>query len=323
MSMRFRSLRISTGFTLVELLVVIAIIGILVALLLPAVQTAREAARRMQCSSQLKQIGLAIQNYQSANRNFPTGRNRSDQFGVSWAFYLLPQLEEQSVYDAFDSTKRVDDPANAIAMRTPIAVYNCPTRRSPVADRDFDNNDADSLVRGVAVSGDYAANAGLEEDTGLEDNDYFGSKIDLTLAGPIFSGSKIRPRQVKDGLSKTIAIGEKHVRPARPDWPEGQVHRRQGDSCFLAGDALKTIMRGTEDGLAKNLQDDEDEVFGSSHPSVTLFVFLDGHVEGFSNSTNATALGVNPHNVGDIRIDEEWLWLAALSTVGGGEIVDL
>ena len=309
------------GFTLVELLVVIAIIGILVALLLPAVQTAREAARRLQCTNQLKQLGLALQNFESSNRNYPQGRNGTDQFAVSWAYFILPQIEEQSRYDAFDRTKRVDDPANAVTMRGAIAIYNCPSRRAPNSDRDFDDNGGDSLVRGVAIGGDYAANAGLEENTGMEDSDFFHSKIDLTLAGPMFSGSKIRPRQVRDGLSKTIAIGEKHIRPIEDDWSPAQAHRRQGDSCFLCGDSLETVMRGTEDGLAKNKRDDEDEVFGSDHPDTTLFVFLDGHVQGFSNSHAATASGVNPHNAQDIRIDDEWLWLAAMSTVNGGEIV--
>ena len=315
--------RVQQGFTLVELLVVIAIIGILIALLLPAVQTARESARRLQCTTHLREIGLAIQNYESTNRHFPTGRNRTDQFGVSWAYYILPQLESQNLHDAFDPSKRVDDEANAIAMRTPVAVYNCPTRRGPTADRDFDNDDADSLVRGVATGGDYAANAGLEEDIGMEDNDFVNSKIDLTISGPIFSGSKIRPRQVRDGMSKTIAIGEKHIRPIESDWPAGRAHRLQGDSCFLSGDAIKTIMRGTEDGLAKNRRDDDDEVFGSDHPNVTLFVFLDGHVEGFAGPNEGTAFGVNPRGVEDIRIDDEWLWLGALSTIGGGEVVDL
>jgi prepilin-type N-terminal cleavage/methylation domain-containing protein/prepilin-type processing-associated H-X9-DG protein len=319
--MAYRPLRRthSGGFTLVELLVVIAIIGILVALLLPAVQAARESARRTQCRSNLREVGLALQNYHDVRGHFPAGRNRSDQFGVSWAFELLPHLEQQSVYDAYVQGDRVDSQVNAGAMRTPIPVYYCPSRRSPAADRDFDDDDEPSQVRGVATAGDYAANAGLEEDIGMEGNDFVDGKIDLTLAGPLFSGSQIKMRQVTDGLSNTIAVGDKHIRPVRADWTAGTEHRLQGDSCFLAADSLTTIMRGTEDGLADGPDDNDDEVFGSEHPNVVQFVFLDGHVESLSRDSKLTAVGVNPEQVEDIHIDEEWLWLGALSTVAGSE----
>lgn len=312
----------SHGFTLVELLVVIAIIGVLVALLLPAIQAAREAARRAQCMTQLREIGLAIQNYHDSKGHFPSGRNRSDQYGTSWAFSILPQLEQQAVHDAYVTTERVDSPANARAMRTPISTYACPSRRSPAADRDFDNDDDASLVQSAAVLGDYAANAGFEEDMGMEDNDFADGDLNLTLAGPIFSGSRIRARQVTDGLSNTLAIGERHIPPARSEWQPGRIHAEQGDTCFLASDSLKTILRGTEDGLAESENDRSDEVFGGLHPGVTLFVFLDGHAEAISSTSRSGAIGVNPGAVRDIRIDDEWLWLGALSTVSGAEIIE-
>ena len=309
------------AFTLVELLVVIAIIGALVALLLPAVQAARESARRTQCTSQLREIGLALQNYHSAYKRYPMGRNGMDQFAVSWAYEILPQLEQQNIYDAFDPTQRVDAPANAGAMRVPISIYACPSRRAPAADRDFDNNEQPSIEEGAAVLGDYAANAGLEENTGMEGNDFINGGLDLTLAGPLFSGSKISARQVTDGLSNTLAIGERHIPPVQADWPQGRIHARQGDTCFLCGDSLKTVLRGVEDGLAVGPDDRDDEVFGSLHPEITLFVFLDGHVEGLSEGSRAGASGVNPSQAPDIRIDDRWLWLGALSTVAGGEVV--
>lgn len=324
------------GFTLVELLVVIAIIGILVALLLPAVQAAREAARRNQCKNQLKQMGLAIQNYHDTRGAFPAGRTGTTPFAVSWAYLILPQIEEQAIYDAFDDTLRVDDPANAQAMRTPIETYACPSRRVAAADRDFDNDDnpAAPEARGVSVLGDYVANAGLEEDMGMEANDFVDempegnvfqarNELDLTLTGPIFSGSRVNSQQVTDGLSKTLAVGEKHIPPQREDWDAEQLHWRQGDTCVLAGDRIESIMRGSEGGIAQptDNRDRSNQDFGSAHPSVTLFVFLDGHVEAFSSGQGATATGLNPNNVGDIRVDDEWEWFGALSTVAGGEIV--
>src|SRR6188508_3723218 len=112
-----------TGFTLVEVLVVIAIIGILVAFLLPAIQAAREAARRTQCQNNLKQIGLAIQNHHDTRKQFPMGRNRFDQFAVSWAFFLLPYMEETAVYNSWNSKAKVYEAANNAAMRTPIETY--------------------------------------------------------------------------------------------------------------------------------------------------------------------------------------------------------
>jgi prepilin-type N-terminal cleavage/methylation domain-containing protein len=95
------------GFTLVELLVVIAIIGMLVALLLPAIQAARESGRRSQCQNNLKQIGLAVQSHHDTRKQFPMGRNRFDQLAVSWAYYILPYMEETAIYNSYIPTKEV------------------------------------------------------------------------------------------------------------------------------------------------------------------------------------------------------------------------
>jgi len=150
------------GFTLVELLVVIAIIATLVGLLLPAVQSAREAARRTQCGNQLKQVGLAVVLAHDQKRTFPMGRDSRDPFGTSWSFRLLPLMEQASVYTSLSSDKTVPmwDDKNATAMRTVVPTFVCPSRRSPVADRNFDNNDQPPVKEGVGASGDYAANAG-------------------------------------------------------------------------------------------------------------------------------------------------------------------
>ncbi len=302
------------AFTLVELLVVIAIIGILVSLLLPAIQAASEAGRRAECQNHLKQLGLAILSYHDAQKTFPMGRERTDQFGVSWAFRLLPQLEESAVYASRDTTKRVDDPKNIRAMRTPIRVYACPSRRAAAADRNFDNNDAAPLVTDAATLGDYAANAGFDVLAGMipGTSDFLPpSQIDMRYTGPIFSGSQISGKRVTDGLSSTLAVGERHIPPPDATQPANMQEYWQGDTAFFSGDRQPTIFRGTRYGLAAGPYDiaikaGEDplvplERFGGPHPGVVMFAYLDGHVV--------------PLEIGiEIGI------LQGLSTVAGGEV---
>jgi prepilin-type N-terminal cleavage/methylation domain-containing protein len=287
------------GFTLVELLVVIAIIGILVALLLPAIQAAREAARRSQCANNLKQMGLAVQLHHDAKKAFPTGRNATDTRSVSWAYYCLPYMEQQAIFSAYQRGLEVFELGNAMTFRTPVPTYFCPSRRAPVADSDFDNNDGLATVPEEAAQkaapGDYAANAGDEDFGGDELRlpsglGASGDNFDPIDTGPIFTRSKINERQVTDGLSNTFAIGEKYiatqvfegVTPPAPGLEDAYF----GDSSIFSGDSRQTIMRATDDGfpVVPPLDNDDNKRFGSEHTDQCQFVFLDGSVRPINYS---------------------------------------
>ena len=124
---------VAAGFTLVELLVVIAIIGLLVALLLPAVQSARDAARRIQCVNNLKQLGLAVFNYEGAAGAFPYGSyhtsnnaaNLRTQF-ANWGILILPYIEEQALFDQYNMDLYNSHPDNRPVLRTPLSIQTCP-----------------------------------------------------------------------------------------------------------------------------------------------------------------------------------------------------
>ena len=282
------SIRSRHAFTLVELLVVIAIIGVLIGLLLPAVQSAREAGRRMACSNNLKQVGLAVAVSDNVTKAFPAGRLTRDPFDVSWSFRILPYMEEQAIFDARnpDHTVPCWDASNATAFRTPVAAFYCPSRRAPAADRNFDNNNQTPVVEGVAAGGDFAANAG----TYFNYNPAPDGSIDPKQAGPIHTFSKVRGAQVTDGLSKTFAIGERHIPPPDSSESANMVHFQQGDTAFFPSDTPHVVFRDTARGLADGPSDTSNRKFGSRHPGITQFVFLDGHVEAISNDTRLDIL---------------------------------
>ena len=285
------------GFTLVELLVVIAIIATLVGLLLPAIQGARESARRMACSNNLRQVGIGIATYEVARKVYPKGRATREPGGTraangtypeaySWAFRLLPYMEHDDIFKAYDRTVPVWDDKNAVAMRTPVATFFCPSLRGPVQDRNFDNNNNAPLVVGKAAGGDYAANAGTFYNYAPAN----GTASDPRRAGPIHTFSAVKAAHVTDGQSKTFAVGERHLPPVDPAWPPEMVHFKQGDTAFFAADTPHTQFRDVGKGLADGPQDPAIRKFGSRHPGVTQFVFLDGHVEPLDLDTDREVL---------------------------------
>jgi len=264
--------------------VVIAIIATLVGLLLPAVQSVRETARRTQCANHLRQLGLAILHYETTRKLLPTGRTTRDPDGYGWTFRLLPYLEEQAIFDAWVPAALVHDDRNATAMRSPVAGYFCPSRRGPAADRNFDDNNRRPPVLGAAAGGDYAANAGswfmYAPGDGIPD----GKK-----AGPIFTFSKVKAAQVTDGMSKTFVVGERHIPPADPAWGE-MTHRWQGDTAFFPADTPDVLFRDVSRGLASAPDDRSARKFGSRHADVVQIVFLDAHVEPLATDTDREIL---------------------------------
>jgi len=200
------------AFTLVELLVVIAIIGVLVALLLPAVQAAREAARRMQCANNVRQIGLALSNYQSAHRTFPPGTLVSDpacsppsstQRRAPWTVRLLPYMELMPLYEQFTMKGQFaailgsggDSTNNRDAQNTPVSGFKCPSDPAPL------ETDPGLNYLGVQGGGDQAA---AQCQTGT-----VASNRRLRFNnGLLHTNSKVRMRDITDGTSHTFIVGE-------------------------------------------------------------------------------------------------------------------
>lgn len=232
------------GFTLVELLVVIAIIGVMVGLLLPAVQAAREASRRMTCSSKLKQIGLALHNYESTYKRLPAGYQSFDRYdliatlpaedydpvtwdargGWGWAAAILPFIEQQPLYDSIDFALPLWETRFAAVRETKLPIFLCPSATGgEEAFTVVDELNASLIKRGGAVRlgrTNYVVSHGQEEAWGDRSGPTGGLNGDVSRVadGPFFRNSRTRFSDVIDGLSNTVFAGEHTSRLSDKSW---------------------------------------------------------------------------------------------------------
>jgi prepilin-type N-terminal cleavage/methylation domain-containing protein/prepilin-type processing-associated H-X9-DG protein len=306
------------AFTLVELLVVIAIIGVLVALLLPAVQMARESARRMQCSNNLKQQPLAAHSYHDIHNVLPPGR-LDHRGAITWAVQLLPYLEQDNFFKQWDITRLYYDQgpnvtAGDAIRRTSVKTYRCPSRSRQGGGISITGDTPDTPFSGArsppdyytgAVS-DYAACIGNDttpESSGIAGEGGNGAfsvaLIPWIYVRPVVSGgppgilgpqkSMTRFGNITDGLSNTLFFGEKHVR--NNQFGNGNS---EGDGSVYNGDILAFACRpaGRFNPLALGPNERFRTQFGSYHPGVCQFAFGDGSVRAIAVNISPTILDV-------------------------------
>ncbi|MGB7327231.1 MAG: DUF1559 domain-containing protein [Rubripirellula sp.] len=296
------------AFTLVELLVVIAIIGILVSLLLPAVQAAREAARRVQCKNNLKQIGLALHNYESAFRTFPPGfistvtgpwsgggNDPVPEIGPGWSMMamLLPQLELSTLHRQIDFTRPISDPINQLARSTVVPAYRCPsdTWNDPVSvwPRAIGLNDlAASSYVGVLGGADPTGNG----PTGS----YLARYEEPNFNGMFHRNRAIRHRDITDGTSNTIGIGERASMFSPNGWagviPGGQTvfsERIASQRGQAVGDTVRPAITMTTVHVRSggpNSPTGSPGGFWGPHTGGAQFVLMDGSTQLISTEVD-------------------------------------
>lgn len=288
------------GFTLVELLVVIAIVGVLLALLLPAIGAARESSRRTQCQNNLRQIGQGITSYESATKKWPAGKKWSGlpddpaSFTMAWSSILLPYIEEDSLNSAINFKLPFTDPANLPATTQTIAIYLCPSTSEFEEHRTPDGHLVNLGGRPGEGLGciDYLGISGPDKDAkhpttkqpyGRQRGVLIGTK-GLPLEEELIEPPPIKSAKIEDGLSKTMCVTE----------CTGRGVSLEGDTidalhgAWASGNNVTHLDEGVNDKKPPKAW--YDERIHSDHPNGSHILMCDTSVHFFSEDTEKSVL---------------------------------
>ena len=272
------------AFTLIELLVVIAIIGILIALLLPAVQKVREAANRAKCTNNLKQISLACHTYHDNFASLPYARSHNNLRSHSWAVLILPYIEQGNLFELFwtpingvMTQNHINDLSNPAfqatgALKVQVPIYFCPSRnRNGVV---YTSVGYPPGPDGGGACADYAACVGTTTNPAAN-----GAFITTYQTG-------VRFADITDGLNNTLMFGEKHIPPDK----YGQDP--YDNTIYSAASFVSMGRTAGSGGLALSPEDTSVTYwfFGSTHTGIVQFALCDGHVEALKTSIPGSVL---------------------------------
>ncbi len=313
---RMRSSPRSPGFTLVELLVVIAIIGVLVALLIPAVQAARESARRSQCQNNFKQLGIGLNSYESAHKKYPAGQRWSgpralpDSYAIAWSVSILPNIEQHAVYDNFNPKFNFVHPNNIQAASTLIPTYLCPST-SRVEEHRSETGHLQNLG-GVPGEGlaclDYLGISGPDGQSKHPDTkELYGRQRGILIGTKgLVKGSTlqdpppVKPAHVTDGLSQTAWITECTGRGA--DMKGGVIDALHG--AWASGNNVTHITDEVNDKEPPKVW--YAEMIFSEHWGGANFCMCDGSVPFITEDVDKKVIRSLCSRNGDEVIEVTW-----------------
>lgn len=266
----------SRGFTVVELLVVIAVIAVLCALVLPAVQQAREAARQLQCKNNLHQIGVALHSYQAATSCYPPGWvietpvGRDSGNGWGWLAMLLPEMDQGALFNNINFAQHVGDRSNETARLTVVEAFLCPTdhvpARVPFYRKPPGGGTSSSAVAATATDVMFEV-AGASYAGVFGPEDPVGDPPDAIGPGAFFANSRARAADFLDGAGQTAVVGERSARRLATTWTGMRPDEEEGPERVVG------FMEGSPNDPAA-----DEAAFSSRHSGGVHFLFGDGSV---------------------------------------------